>query len=80
MEAYYFQSLTNRSKAAYHAMQEGLSALRGLSFPCPVWKIGSCPIFFSGCGWTARRSFTPPAFSYRFAPGAERAELLPDYL
>ncbi|WP_455581375.1 transglutaminase domain-containing protein [Dysosmobacter sp.] len=79
MEAYYFQSLTKPQQAAYHAMQEGLSALRPV-FSVPRLENRELSDIFFRLRLDRPEIFYATGFSYRFAPGAERAELLPDYL
>jgi len=79
MEAYYFQRLTKPQQAAYHAMKAGFAALSP-SFSVPklenrelsdiFFKLRlDCPEIFYVCG-----------FSYRFYPGADHVDLIPEYL
>ena len=79
MEAYYYQHLPKPQQAAYHAMKTGFAALSpGFSVPrlenrelsdIFFWLRLDCPEIFYVTG-----------FTYRFTPGAENVELLPEYL
>ena len=79
MEAYYYQHMTRHKQAAYHAMKTGFTALSP-SFSVPrLESLDLSDIFFQ-LRLDCPDIFYVTGFSYRFAPGAENVELLPEYL
>lgn len=79
MEAYYRQRLTPPQQAAYHAMKTGFTALAP-RFPVPLLDRETLSDLFFLLRLDCPEIFYVTGFSYRYAPGAENAELLPEYL
>ena len=79
MEAYYRQRLTPPQQAAYHAMKTGFTALAP-RFPVPLLDRETLSNLFFLLRLDCPEIFYVTGFSYRYAPGAENAELLPEYL
>lgn len=79
MEAYYRHSLTPPQQAAYHAMKTGFTALAP-RFPVPLLDRETLSDLFFLLRLDCPEIFYVTGFSYRYAPGAENAELLPEYL
>ena len=79
MEAYYYQHLTKPQQAAYHAMKVGFTALSP-AFPVPRLENRELSDIFFQLRLDCPEIFYVTGFSYRFAPGAETVELLPEYL
>ena len=79
MEAYYYQHLPKPQQAAYHAMKTGFAALSpGFSVPRLEHRELS-DIFFRPRP-DCPEIFYRTGFTFRFTPGAENVELLPEYL
>ena len=79
MEAYYYQHLSKSQQAAYHAMKTGFTALSP-AFSVPRLEGQALSDIFFRLRLDCPEIFYVTGFSYRFAPGAENVELLPEYL
>ena len=79
MEAYYYQHMSKPQQAAYHAMKTGFTALSP-SFSVPRLENRELSDIFFRLRLDCPEIFYVTGFSYRFAPGAENVELLPEYL
>ncbi len=79
MEAYYHQRLPRPQQAAYHAMKTGFAALSP-RFSVPRLENQVLSDLFFQLRLDCPEIFYVTGFSYRFAPGAESVELLPEYL
>ena len=79
MEAYYHQHLDKPAQAAYHAMKAGFSALLPV-FSVPRLDGSVLSDLFFQLRLDCPEIFYVTGFSYRFSPGAENVELLPEYL
>ena len=79
MESYYYQHMSKSEQAAYHAMKTGLTALSP-SFSVPRLDNRELSDIFFQLRLDCPEIFYVTGFSYRFAPGAENVELLPEYL
>ena len=79
MEAYYYQQMSKPQQAAYHAMKAGFTALSpGLSVP-RLENRELSDIFFR-LRLDCPEIFYVTGFTYRFYPGADHVELIPEYL
>ena len=79
MEAYYYQHLNKSAQSAYHAMKTGFSALLP-AFSVPRLDGSVLTNLFFQLRLDCPEIFYVSGFSYRYAPGAENVELLPEYL
>ena len=79
MEAYYYQHMSKPQQAAYHAMKTGFTAFSP-SFSVPRLENRELSDIFFRLRLDCPEIFYVTGFSYRFAPGAENVELLPEYL
>ena len=79
MEAYYYQHMTRPWQAAYHAMKTGFTALSS-SFSVPRLENKELSTIFFQLRLDCPEIFYVTGFTYRFVPGAENVELLPEYL
>ena len=79
MEAYYYQRMNKPQQAAYHAMKTGFSALSP-SFPVPKLENRELSDIFFKLRLDCPEIFYVTSFSYRFYPGADHVELVPEYL
>ena len=79
MEAYYYQHLPKPQQAAYHAMKTGFAALSP-GFSVPRLKNRELSDIFFRLRLDCPEIFYVTGFTYRFTPGAENVELLPEYL
>ena len=79
MEAYYYQHMSKPQQAAYHAMKTGFTALSP-SFSVPRLENRELSDIFFRLRLDCPEIFYVTGFTYRFAPGAENVELLPEYL
>ena len=79
MEAYYYQHLNKSAQSAYHAMKAGFSALLP-AFSVPRLDGSVLTDLFFQLRLDCPEVFYVSGFSYRYAPGAENVELLPEYL
>ncbi len=79
MEAYYYQRMTKAHQAAYHAMKTGFTAISP-SFAVP--KLENCELsdIFFKLRLDCPDIFYVTGFTYRFYPGADHVELVPEYL
>ena len=79
MEAYYYQHLPKPQQAAYHAMKTGFAALSP-GFSVPRLENQELSDIFFRLRLDCPEIFYVTGFTYRFTPGAENVELLPEYL
>ena len=79
MEAYYYQRLPKPQQAAYHAMKTGFAALSP-GFSVPRLENRELSDIFFRLRLDCPEIFYVTGFTYRFTPGAENVELLPEYL
>ena len=79
MEAYYYQHMTRPWQAAYHAMKTGFTTLSS-SFSVPRLENKELSTIFFQLRLDCPEIFYVTGFTYRFVPGAENVELLPEYL
>ena len=79
MEAYYYQQMSKPQQAAYHAMKAGFTALSP-GFSVPRLENRELSDIFFRLRLDCPEIFYVTGFSYRFAPGAENVEVLPEYL
>ena len=79
MEAYYYQHMGKAQQAAYHAMKTGFTALSP-SFPVPKLDNPTLSDIFFKLRLDCPEIFYVTGFSYRFYPGADHVELVPEYL
>ena len=79
MEAYYYQHLPKPQQAAYHAMKTGFAALSP-GFSVPRLENRELSAIFFRLRLDCPETFYVTGFTYRFNPGAENVELLPEYL
>ena len=79
METYYYQQMSRHEQAAYHAMKTGFIALSP-GFSVPRLENRELSDIFFRLRLDCPEIFYVTGFSYRFAPGAENVELLPEYL
>jgi len=79
MEAYYYQRMNKAQQAAYHAMKTGFTALSP-AFPVPKLENRELSDIFFKLRLDCPEIFYVTSFSYRFYPGADHVELVPEYL
>ena len=79
MEAYYYQHLPKPQQAAYHAMKTGFAALSP-GFSVPRLENRELSDIFFRLRLDCPEIVYVTGFTYRFTPGAETVELLPEYL
>ena len=79
MEAYYYQHLPKPQQAVYHAMKTGFAALSP-GFSVPRLENRELSDIFFRLRLDCPEIFYVTGFTYRFTPGAENVELLPEYL
>ena len=79
MEPYYYPRLSKPAQAVYHAMKAGFSALQP-AFSVPRLDGSVLTDLFFQLRLDCPEIFYVTGFSYRYAPGAENVELLPEYL
>ena len=79
MEPYYYQHMTKPRQAAYHAMKAGFTALSP-TFPVPRLENRELRDIFFQLRLDCPEIFYVTGFSYRFYPGADHVELVPEYL
>ena len=79
MEAYYYQRMTKPRQAAYHAMKTGFAALSP-AFPVPRLDNRELSDIFFQLRLDCPEIFYVTGFTYRFYPGADHVELIPEYL
>ena len=79
MEAYYYQRMSKPQQAAYHAMKTGFTALSP-SFSVPKLENRELSEIFFKLRLDCPEIFYVTSFSYRFYPGADHVELVPEYL
>ena len=79
MEAYYFQRMSKPQQAAYHAMKTGFTALSP-SFSVPKLENRDMAEIFFQLRLDCPEIFYVTSFSYRFYPGADHVEMVPEYL
>ena len=79
MEAYYYQRMSKPQQAAYHAMKTGFSSLSS-SFSVPKLENRELSEIFFKLRLDCPEIFYVTSFSYRFYPGADHVELIPEYL
>ena len=79
MESYYYQHMNKPRQAAYHAMKAGFTALAP-SFSVPRLENRELSDIFFRLRLDCPEIFYVTGFTYRFTPGAENVELLPEYL
>ena len=79
MEAYYFQRMSKPQQAAYHAMKTGFTALSP-SFSVPKLENRDLAEIFFQLRLDCPEIFYVASFSYRFYPGADHVEMIPEYL
>ena len=79
MEAYYYQHMSKPQQVAYHAMKAGFTALPP-GFSVPRLENRELSDIFFQLRLDCPEIFYVTGFTYRFAPGAENVELLPEYL
>ena len=79
MEAYYFQRMSKPQQAAYHAMKTGFTALSP-SFSVPKPENRDLAELFFQLRLDCPEIFYVTSFSYRFYPGADHVEMVPEYL
>ena len=79
MESYYYQHMTKSRQAVYHAMKAGFTALSP-AFPVPRLESRELSDIFFQLRLDCPEIFYVTGFSYRFYPGADHVELVPEYL
>ena len=79
MEAYYYHHMSKPQQAAYHAMKTGFTALSP-SFSVPKLDNPTLSDVFFKLRLDCPEVFYVTGFSYRFYPGADHVELVPEYL
>lgn len=79
MESYYYQHMTKPQQAAYHTMKTGFTALSP-SFSVPKLDNRELSEIFFKLRLDHPEIFYVTSFSYRFYPGADHVELVPEYL
>jgi len=79
MEAYYYQRMSKPQQTAYHAMKTGFSSLSP-SFSVPRLENRELSEIFFKLRLDCPEIFYVTSFSYRFYPGADHVELIPEYL
>ena len=79
MEPYYYQHMTKPRQAVYHAMKAGFTALSP-TFPVPRLENRELRDIFFQLRLDCPEIFYVTGFSYRFYPGADHVELVPEYL
>ena len=79
MEAYYYQRMSKAHQAAYHAMKTGFTALSP-SFVVPKLENRELSEIFFKLRLDCPDIFYVTGFTYRFYPGADHVELVPEYL
>ena len=79
MEAYYYQRMSKAHQAAYHAMKTGFTALSP-SFAVPKLENRELSEIFFKLRLDCPDIFYVTGFTYRFYPGADHVELVPEYL
>ena len=79
MEAYYYQHLPKPQQAAYYAMTTGFADLSA-GFSVPRLENRELSDIFFRLRLDCPEIFYVTGFTYRFTPGAENVELLPEYL
>ena len=79
MEAYYYQHMTKPQQAAYHAMKNGFIALSPSFSVIKLDNHELSEVFFK-LRLDEPEIFYVTGFSYRFYPGADHVELIPEYL
>lgn len=79
MEAYYYQRMSKPQQATYHAMKTGFSALSP-AFSVPKLENRELSEIFFKLRLDCPEIFYVTSFSYRFYPGADHVELIPEYL
>lgn len=79
MEAYYYQRMNKAHQAAYHAMKTGFTALSP-SFAVPKLENRELSEIFFKLRLDCPDIFYVTGFTYRFYPGADHVELVPEYL
>ena len=79
MEVYYFSRMSKPWQAAYHAMKTGFTALSP-AFSVPKLENRELSDIFFQLRLDCPEIFYVTGFSYRFYPGADHVELLPEYL
>ncbi|MBR5471735.1 MAG: peptidase [Oscillibacter sp.] len=79
MEAYYYQRMNKAHQAAYHTMKTGFTALSP-SFAVPKLENRELSEIFFKLRLDCPDIFYVTGFTYRFYPGADHVELVPEYL
>ena len=79
MEAYYYQHMSKTHQAVYHAMKTGFTALSP-TFSVPKLDNHELSDIFFKLRLDCPEIFYLTSFSYRFYPGADHVELVPEYL
>ena len=79
MEAYYYQQMSKPQQAAYHAMKTGFAALSP-GFSVPRLENRELSDIFFRLRLDCPEIFYVTGFTYRFYPGADHVELIPEYL
>lgn len=79
MEAHYYQRMSKPQQAAYHAMKTGFTALSP-AFSVPKLENRELSDIFFKLRLDCPEIFYVTSFSYRFYPGADHVELVPEYL
>ena len=79
MEAYYYQHMSKPRQATYHAMKTGFTALSP-AFPVPRLDSRELSDIFFQLRLDCPEIFYVTGFTYRFYPGADHVELIPEYL
>ena len=79
MEAYYYQHMSKPRQAAYHAMKTGFAALSP-AFPVPRLDNRELSDIFFQLRLDCPEIFYVTGFTYRFYPGSDHVELIPEYL
>lgn len=79
MEAYYYQQMDKPRQAAYHAMKTGFTALSP-AFSVPMLEGRELSDIFFKLRLDCPEIFYVTGFTYRFYPGADHVEMVPEYL
>ena len=79
MEAYYYQQMSSHKQVAYHAMKAGFTALTP-GFSVPRLENRELSDIFFQLRLDCPEIFYVTGFTYRFYPGADHVELIPEYL
>ena len=79
MEAYYYQHMSKSRQAAYHAMKTGFAALSPV-FPVPRLENRELSDIFFQLRLDCPEIFYVTGYTYRFYPGADHVEFIPEYL